>query len=46
MLIAIASMPENSGYNGANYDFYIEASNGKWSEYLYRLSLTGTRVRL
>jgi hypothetical protein len=44
MLISIASLPFNSGYNGANYDFYIEASNGKWSEYLYRMSPTGTRA--
>jgi hypothetical protein len=44
MLIAIVSLPENSGYNGANYDFYIEAINGKWSEYLYQLSSTGTRA--
>ncbi|MDQ3836858.1 MAG: hypothetical protein M3270_07990, partial [Thermoproteota archaeon] len=29
--------------NGANYDFYIEAVNGKWSQYLYQLSSTGTR---
>jgi hypothetical protein len=43
MLIAIASLPPTSGYNGANYDFYIEAVNGKWSEYLYLLSSTGTR---
>jgi hypothetical protein len=43
MLIAIVSLPENSGYNGANYDFYIEANNGKWSQYLYQLSSTGTR---
>ncbi len=42
MLIAIVSLPENSGYNGANYNFYIEAVNGKWSEYLYQLSSTGT----
>ncbi|MGN6350407.1 MAG: hypothetical protein ACTHL3_02970 [Candidatus Nitrosocosmicus sp.] len=44
MLIAIASLPENSGYNGANYNFYIEEVNGKWSEYLYQLSSTGTRA--
>jgi hypothetical protein len=44
MLIAIASLPPTSGYNGANYDFYIEAVNGKWSEYLYLLSSTGTRA--
>ncbi|MFL6342635.1 MAG: hypothetical protein ACJ71P_10400 [Nitrososphaeraceae archaeon] len=43
MLIAIVSLPQNSGYNGANYDFYIEAVNGKWSQYLYQLSSTGTR---
>ena len=43
MLIAIASLPPTSGYNGANYDFYIEAVNGKWSQYLYLLSSTGTR---
>jgi hypothetical protein len=42
MLIAIVSLPQNSGYNGANYDFYIEAVNGKWSQYLYKLSSTGT----
>jgi hypothetical protein len=44
MLIAIVSLPENSGYNGANYNYYIEAVNGKWSEYLYQLSSTGTRA--
>jgi hypothetical protein len=44
MLIAIVSLPENSGYNGANYDFYIEAVNGKWSQYLYQLSSTGSRA--
>jgi hypothetical protein len=42
MLIAIVSLPQNSGYNGANYNFYIEAVNGKWSQYLYQLSSTGT----
>jgi hypothetical protein len=42
MLIAIVSLPQNSGYNGANYNYYIEAVNGKWSEYLYQLSSTGT----
>ena len=35
MLIAIVSLPENSGYNGANYNFYIEENNGKWSQFLY-----------
>jgi hypothetical protein len=43
MLIAIVSLPQNSGYNGANYNFYIEENNGKWSQYLYQLSSTGTR---
>ena len=43
MLIAIVSLPQNSGYNGANYDFHIEEVNGKWSQYLYQLSSTGTR---
>ena len=41
MLIAIVTLPQNSGYNGANYNFYIEEVNGKWSEYLYQLSSTG-----
>ena len=44
MLIALVSMPVSSGYNGANYDFFIEAVNGKWSEYLYQLSSTGAYV--
>jgi hypothetical protein len=42
MLIAIDSLPYNSGYNGVNYNYYIEAVDGKWSEYLYQLSSTGT----
>ena len=42
MLIAIVSLPQNSGYNGVNYNYYIEAVDGKWSEYLYQLSSTGT----
>ena len=42
MLIAIVSLPPNSGYNGANYNFYVEAVDGNWSEYLYQLSSTGT----
>jgi hypothetical protein len=43
MLFDIASGTDDSstGYNGADYDFYIEAINGKWSEYLYQLSSTG-----
>lgn len=44
MLIAIVTLPENSGYNGANYDYYMEAKDGKWSEYLYKLSSTGSRA--
>ena len=42
MLINLASKNINTGYNGADYDYYIEAVNGKWSEYLYQLSSTGT----
>jgi hypothetical protein len=42
VLIAIATLPQNSGYNGANYNYYVEAANGKWNEYLYQLSSTGT----
>ena len=30
-----------TGYNGADYDFYIESVNGKLSGYLYQLSSTG-----
>jgi hypothetical protein len=44
MLIAIVTLPENSGFNGANYDYYIESVNGTWSEYLYQLSSTGARA--
>ena len=44
MLIAIVTLPQTSGYNGANYDYYIEGVNGKWSEYLYELSATGSRA--
>jgi hypothetical protein len=44
MLIDLASTNVNTGYNGADYDFYIEAVNGKWSEYLYQLSSTGAYV--
>ena len=46
VLIAIVSLPQNSGYNGANYNYYIESVNGKWSEYLYQLSATGTSALL
>jgi hypothetical protein len=41
VLIALASLPQNSGYNGANYNYYVEAANGNWSKYLYQLSFTG-----
>ena len=30
-----------TGYNGADYDFYIESVDGKLSGYLYQLSSTG-----
>jgi hypothetical protein len=46
VLIAIVSLPQNSGYSGANYNYYVESVNGKWSEYLYQLSATGTSALL
>jgi hypothetical protein len=30
-----------TGYNGADYDFYVESAGGKLSAYLYQLSSTG-----
>ena len=30
-----------TGYNGADYDFYVESTAGKLSGYLYQLSSTG-----
>jgi hypothetical protein len=30
-----------TGYNGADYDFYVESAAGKLSTYLYQLSSTG-----
>jgi hypothetical protein len=30
-----------TGYNGADYDFYLEVAGGKLSAYLYQLSSTG-----
>jgi hypothetical protein len=30
-----------TGYNGADYDFYLEVAEGKLSGYLYQLSTTG-----
>jgi hypothetical protein len=44
MLIDIASTTINAGYNGADYYFYVEAVNGKWSQYLYQLSSTGAYI--
>ena len=35
-----------TGYNGADYDYYIEAVNGKWSEYLYQYSSTGNILQV
>jgi hypothetical protein len=46
VLIAIVSLPQNSGYNGANYNYYVETVNGKWDEYLYQLSSKGTSALL
>lgn len=30
-----------TGYNGADYDLYVEVASGKLSGYLYQLSSTG-----
>lgn len=30
-----------TGYNGADYDYYVLAADGKLTEYLYQLSLSG-----
>ncbi|WP_148687284.1 hypothetical protein [Candidatus Nitrosocosmicus hydrocola] len=46
MLIKIASYNINTGFQGADYNYYIESINGKWSEYLYQLSSTGSQVLL
>jgi hypothetical protein len=40
MLIDADSDTE-TGYNGADYDFYIEVAGGKLTAYLYQLSSTG-----
>jgi hypothetical protein len=40
MLIDADSNPK-TGYNGADYDFYVESAAGKLSAYLYQLSSTG-----
>lgn len=44
MLFAIVITPKTSGYNGANYDYFIEANEDKWNEYLYQLSSAGSRA--
>jgi hypothetical protein len=36
-----ADINSKSGYDGADYDFYIESAAGKLTEYLYQLSSTG-----
>ncbi|MFZ1878401.1 MAG: hypothetical protein WAU25_15340, partial [Nitrososphaeraceae archaeon] len=40
MLIDADSNPQ-TGHNGADYDFYVEAAGGKLNGYLYQLSSTG-----
>lgn len=44
MLIKIASYNINTGFSGADYNYYIEWVNGKWNEYLYQLSSTGSQI--
>ncbi|WP_458746517.1 hypothetical protein [Candidatus Nitrosocosmicus sp. T] len=46
MLIKIASYNINTGFSGADYNYYVESVNGKWSEYLYQLSSTGSQILL
>ncbi|HKR73521.1 MAG TPA: hypothetical protein VJR94_05355 [Candidatus Nitrosocosmicus sp.] len=46
MLIKIASYNIKTGFQGADFNYYIESVNGKWSEYLYQLSSTGSKVLL
>jgi len=46
MLIKIASYNINTGFRGADYNYYIESNNGNWSEYLYQLSSTRSQVLL
>jgi hypothetical protein len=36
-----ADFNTKTGYNGADYDFYVESTEGKVSGYLYQLSSTG-----
>ena len=40
MLIDADSNPK-TGYNGADYDFYVESAGGKLNGYLYQYSSTG-----
>ena len=40
MLIDADNNP-NTGYNGADYDVYVEAASGKLTGYVYQLSSTG-----
>ena len=46
MLIKIGSYNINTGFNGADYNYYIESVNGTWSEYLYQLASTGSQILL
>lgn len=46
MLVKIASYNINTGISGADYNYYIESVNGKWNEYLYQLSSTGSQILL
>jgi hypothetical protein len=46
MLFKIASYNINTGFSGADYNYYIEWVNGKWNEYLYQLSSTGSQILL
>ncbi len=43
MLIDADSNPK-TGYNGADYDFYVEVAGGKLNGYLYQLSSTGDYI--
>ena len=43
MLIDADSNPK-TGYNGADYDFYVEVARGKLNGYLYQLSSTGDYI--
>ena len=46
MLVKIGSYNINTGFNGADYNYYIESVNGTWSEYLYQLASTGSQILL